>query len=175
MKKYKFSCERERLYFHLIPDKHAVNRRRERMVMPCVYASCSHFTILKELPASSSPFLAIPQYNGMLPADMKLTQHVSFSLAALKDVRGNNDQSLDTVSTSDGDTTGLSSGKAAKGTGTSARGRRLLKVREEKRKREYDRLHNYPAWAKSFSLSPFLVDLFCFIAHIVVALAGYYL
>lgn len=32
--------------------------------------------------------------------------------------------------------------------GTTARGRRLLKVREDKRKREYDRLHNYPAWAK---------------------------
>ncbi|KAF8407399.1 hypothetical protein HHK36_006530 [Tetracentron sinense] len=35
-----------------------------------------------------------------------------------------------------------------KGSGTTARGRRLLKVREEKRKREYDRLHNYPSWAK---------------------------
>ncbi|GMY18568.1 hypothetical protein FCV25MIE_13807 [Fagus crenata] len=33
-------------------------------------------------------------------------------------------------------------------TGSSARGRRLLKIREEKRKRQYDRLHNYPAWAK---------------------------
>ncbi|KAJ8759295.1 hypothetical protein K2173_006815 [Erythroxylum novogranatense] len=32
--------------------------------------------------------------------------------------------------------------------GTTARGRRLLKVREDKRKREHDRLHNYPAWAK---------------------------
>ncbi|KAL9453188.1 hypothetical protein AB3S75_008896 [Citrus x aurantiifolia] len=36
----------------------------------------------------------------------------------------------------------------AKGSGTSARGRRLLKVREEKRRREHDRLHNYPSWAK---------------------------
>ncbi|RWW57947.1 hypothetical protein BHE74_00035226 [Ensete ventricosum] len=36
---------------------------------------------------------------------------------------------------------------AAKGSGTSARGRRLLKVREEKRKRESDRIHNYPSWA----------------------------
>ncbi|XVE66430.1 hypothetical protein DITRI_Ditri08aG0079600 [Diplodiscus trichospermus] len=35
-----------------------------------------------------------------------------------------------------------------KGSGTTARGRRLLKIREEKRKREFDRLHNYPAWAK---------------------------
>ncbi|KAJ4974605.1 hypothetical protein NE237_007779 [Protea cynaroides] len=37
---------------------------------------------------------------------------------------------------------------AAKGSGTTARGRRLLRLREEKRKREYDRLHNYPTWAK---------------------------
>ncbi|CAN6456691.1 unnamed protein product [Victoria cruziana] len=37
---------------------------------------------------------------------------------------------------------------AAKSSGTSARGRRLLKVREERRKREYDRIHNYPTWAK---------------------------
>ncbi|KAF3450142.1 hypothetical protein FNV43_RR06222 [Rhamnella rubrinervis] len=36
----------------------------------------------------------------------------------------------------------------AKGSGTTARGRRLLKIREEKRKRENARLHNYPAWAK---------------------------
>ncbi|KAI3683282.1 hypothetical protein L1987_83785 [Smallanthus sonchifolius] len=35
-----------------------------------------------------------------------------------------------------------------RGSGTTARGRRLLKVREEKRKREYDRLNNYPSWAK---------------------------
>lgn len=33
-------------------------------------------------------------------------------------------------------------------TSTSARGRRLLRIREERRKREYDRLHNYPSWAK---------------------------
>lgn len=47
--------------------------------------------------------------------------------------------------------------EAAKGSGTTARGRRLLKIREEKRKREYDRLHNYPAWAKSFPFSLFLI------------------
>lgn len=47
----------------------------------------------------------------------------------------------------------------AKGSGTTARGRRLLKLREEKRKREYDRLHNYPAWAKSVS---YLFSLFFF-------------
>lgn len=43
---------------------------------------------------------------------------------------------------------GGGAGGGAKGSGTTARGRRLVKIREEKRKREYDRLHNYPAWAK---------------------------
>ncbi|PRQ41471.1 hypothetical protein RchiOBHm_Chr4g0447251 [Rosa chinensis] len=40
------------------------------------------------------------------------------------------------------------SSDGAKGSGTTARGRRLVKIREDKRKREYERLHNYPAWAK---------------------------
>jgi len=45
----------------------------------------------------------------------------------------------------------------AKSSGTSARGRRLLKLREEKHRREHERLNNYPAWAKYSSFySPFL-------------------
>lgn len=48
----------------------------------------------------------------------------------------------------------------AKGSGTTARSRRLLKLREEKRKREHDRLHNYPAWAKSLSISLFFSSLY---------------
>lgn len=56
-------------------------------------------------------------------------------------------------------------GNTAKGSGTTARGRRLLKVREDKRKREYDKLHNYPAWAKFVLLFPNVdfvwVVLFC--------------
>ncbi|KAI9083828.1 hypothetical protein K1719_034086 [Acacia pycnantha] len=40
------------------------------------------------------------------------------------------------------------SNQHVKGSGTSARGRRLLRIREEKRQREHDRVHNYPAWAK---------------------------
>lgn len=52
----------------------------------------------------------------------------------------------------EGEGDGCSPG-AAKGSGTSARGRRLLKVREEKRKRESDRIHNYPSWAKSVTFS----------------------
>ncbi|KAE8672670.1 alpha-galactosidase-like [Hibiscus syriacus] len=45
-------------------------------------------------------------------------------------------------------TVNVSSTSDVKGSGTTARGRRLLKIREEKRKREFDRLHNYPSWAK---------------------------
>ncbi|GLT29206.1 hypothetical protein SLA2020_040870 [Shorea laevis] len=45
-------------------------------------------------------------------------------------------------------TTNIASTGYVKGSGTTARGRRLLRIREEKTKREYDHLHNYPAWAK---------------------------
>lgn len=57
---------------------------------------------------------------------------------------------LISFSCSHGDDRSVGDGAAVKtkGSGTTARGRRLLKVREVKRKREYDRLHNYPAWAK---------------------------
>ena len=57
--------------------------------------------------------------------------------------------------------------EANKGSGTTARGRRLLKVREEKRKRDYDRLHDYPSWAKYLFLPPSLqsVCLFAFVAR----------
>ena len=36
----------------------------------------------------------------------------------------------------------------AAASGTTARDRRLVKVREERRRREYDREHTYPGWAK---------------------------
>ncbi|AQK55268.1 plant/F8L15-130 protein [Zea mays] len=36
----------------------------------------------------------------------------------------------------------------AMASGTTARERRLVKVREERRRREYDREHTYPGWAK---------------------------
>jgi len=38
--------------------------------------------------------------------------------------------------------------KSIKGSGTTARGRRLLRIRQDKQQREHERLHNYPAWAK---------------------------
>nr|ACJ85459.1 unknown [Medicago truncatula] len=38
--------------------------------------------------------------------------------------------------------------KSIKGSGTTARGRRLLKIRQDKQQREQERVHNYPAWAK---------------------------
>lgn len=121
------------------------------MDMSCAYARCTCFTTWKELPSSSRPlsaaqFSAMPQNNVTLPAIRKPWRHMLLPMVALaqKDFRGNIDQGIDTTpSTSDG-----GSEKAAKGSGTTARGRRLLKVREEKRKREYERLHNYPAWAK---------------------------
>ncbi|KAG6484911.1 hypothetical protein ZIOFF_053436 [Zingiber officinale] len=57
-------------------------------------------------------------------------------------------EGLDSIA-GDGEVEGdVRSPGTAKGSGTTARGRRLLKVREEKRRREYDRLHNYPTWAK---------------------------
>lgn len=59
-------------------------------------------------------------------------------------------------------TTNFSSTNDVKGSGTTARGRRILKVREEKRKRELDRLHNYPAWAKYFLIS---YSFFIFAMH----------
>lgn len=52
---------------------------------------------------------------------------------------------------------------AKKGSGTTARGRRLLKVREEKRKRDYDRLHDYPSWAKYFFSFSFALQVFVFL------------
>ncbi|CAJ2665242.1 unnamed protein product [Trifolium pratense] len=38
--------------------------------------------------------------------------------------------------------------ESIKGSGTTARGRRLLRIRQDKQQREYERLHNYPQWAK---------------------------
>lgn len=49
---------------------------------------------------------------------------------------------------------------AAAASGTTARERRLAKVREERRRREYDREHTYPGWARSVSL--LLPGSFCF-------------
>lgn len=51
----------------------------------------------------------------------------------------------------DTDSSSISSGRkdeAIKGSGTTARARRLLRIREEKQQREYDRLNNYPSWAR---------------------------
>lgn len=82
---------------------------------------------------SDSPHVLIPVASSSLPPP-------SFSSLST----GVND-----ISTSASSSNQVLNANAAKGSGTTARGRRLLKVREEKRKREYDRVHNYPAWAKS--------------------------
>ncbi|KAL1561345.1 hypothetical protein AAHA92_04062 [Salvia divinorum] len=123
------------------------------METSCAYARCTSFTRWKELPPSScslsaAQFSAVPPYNVFLPlpTSRKLQQQMPLHVVAVakKDFRGSVDQEDDTEpSTSEG-----GSGKSAKGSGTTARGRRLLKVREEKRKRDQERLHNYPAWAK---------------------------
>ncbi|KAK6146367.1 hypothetical protein DH2020_020236 [Rehmannia glutinosa] len=126
------------------------------MDMSCAYAQCSSFTTLKELHSASRPlsaalFPAVPQNNLTLPAIRKPWRHTVLPIVALaqKDVRGNIDQGIDTTpSTSDVGSNGTLNDKATKGSGTTARGRRLLKVREEKRNRQYENLHNYPAWAK---------------------------
>lgn len=121
------------------------------METSCAYARCNTLTRWKELPSSScrltaAQFSAVTQYNVFLPTSRKPWQHMLLPVVAVakKDVRGNVDQDSDTVpSTSEG-----MIGDSAKGSGTTARGRRLLKVREEKRKRDQERLHDYPAWAK---------------------------
>lgn len=85
-----------------------------------------------------------PQFVMMPHKDTKSLQHMvvprtSSSLS--------NENSID-ISTITSDSIYSSNGKVAKGSGTTARGRRLLKIREERRKREFNRLHNYPSWAK---------------------------
>lgn len=122
------------------------------METSCAYARCTSFTKRKELHSSScslsaAQFSTMPQYNVFLPTIRKPWHHMLLPVVgvAKKDFGGNADQDIIDVVPS---TSESSSGKAVKGTGTTARGRRLLKVREEKRKREHDRLHNYPAWAK---------------------------
>lgn len=54
--------------------------------------------------------------------------------------------------------------RVAESSGMGARERRLLKVREAKRQREYERNHTYPQWAKSvflLSFYPFFLDNYC--------------
>jgi hypothetical protein len=45
--------------------------------------------------------------------------------------------------------TATAAGDDAAASGTTARERRLAKVREERRRRDYDRQHTYPGWARS--------------------------
>ncbi|KAI3473885.1 hypothetical protein Pfo_028066 [Paulownia fortunei] len=109
------------------------------MDMSCAYAQCSCFTMWKELPSSSRPlsaaqFPAMPQNNVTVPAIRKPWRHMLLPIVALaqKDFRGNIDQGIDTTpSTSSESSSGVLNEKAAKGTGTTARGRRLLKVRRK--------------------------------------------
>lgn len=128
----------------------------EMMDMSCAQVYCSWFTMLKKLPCSSCPlpaaiFSSMPPSSTRIPANRNCQHRMvpSTVVCSRKDSRRNADQIIDvTPCTSDGDSSSALNGKAIKGSGTTARGRRLLKVQEEKRKREYERLHNYPSWAK---------------------------
>ncbi|KAL8048953.1 hypothetical protein ABFX02_07G101400 [Erythranthe guttata] len=114
------------------------------MEMSCAYTQCSCFTTWKEQTSSSRPlsaaqFPAMPQINvKKLNCNRKLRRLPTVALAQKTDTSTSNEDNSNVVLNE----------KSAKGSGTSARGRRLLKVREEKRKRDYDHKHNYPAWAK---------------------------
>ncbi|CAL5414062.1 unnamed protein product [Camellia sinensis] len=88
-------------------------------------------------PLSSAQILAFP--SSIYKPSFSSTHHLLISASATKS------HSNDKFGEEDN---GNSNEIAAKGSGTTARGRRLLRIREEKRKREFDRLHNYPAWAK---------------------------
>ncbi|GMH10880.1 hypothetical protein Nepgr_012721 [Nepenthes gracilis] len=95
---------------------------------------------------NSFPGGGFPQLNFPCPA----------SISGIRELKSNRRSFLASIKNSsvamsgDSDGSDVEDGKrgVAKGSGTKARGRRLLKLKEEKRKREYDRLHNYPAWAK---------------------------
>ncbi|XP_021737998.1 uncharacterized protein LOC110704511 [Chenopodium quinoa] len=63
-------------------------------------------------------------------------------------IKASSSASIDSLDEDDGEKGERKTKDAAKASGTSARGRRLVKLREEKHRREHDRLHNYPSWAK---------------------------
>lgn len=90
------------------------------------------------LPLPSSPANR-SHHHFSLVSDRTPFHNLSVSVSVSVSVSGRREATVRAVS-EDADTT--------KGSGTTARGRRLLKVREEKRKREHDEKHNYPSWAK---------------------------
>ncbi|CAN4077725.1 unnamed protein product [Withania somnifera] len=98
-----------------------------------------------QCPLLAAQFLVMPTSNRELSPVQCLTIAASKSIASFST---SGDLSADFGERNDDYAATFSSAKEAKGSGTTARGRRLLKVREEKRKRKYERLHNYPAWAK---------------------------
>ncbi|XVF01696.1 hypothetical protein REPUB_Repub04eG0110800 [Reevesia pubescens] len=83
-------------------------------------------------------------------------QHFSFSSFSSYPILKNNENKKKSLplriraaaAEEDNSTSNVKSTSDVKGSGTTARGRRLLKIREEKRKREFDKLNNYPSWAK---------------------------
>ncbi|KAL2485384.1 Protein of unknown function (DUF3531) [Abeliophyllum distichum] len=125
------------------------------MDMSCTYGQYPHSTFGKPTASPSSlftaQFLAVPRNSGICVTNIKFSPRILAPRAALDSKDFNTDVELgsDTsASTSNSSRGGILNGKAAKRSGTTARERRLLRVREEKRKRQYDHLRNYPAWAK---------------------------
>ncbi|CAK9184302.1 unnamed protein product [Ilex paraguariensis] len=116
--------------------------------------------IVSSSPVLSAQFRAKPQIEKWLinrdcwGFSKNFPRHTLAPIAPASVLSNSNDNNDDFVEIIDAKTSsrrsgdGMFDGRISKGSGTTARGRRLLKIREEKRKREYDRLHNYPAWAK---------------------------
>lgn len=113
-------------------------------------SSSSHHKKSIRMPLTSSDHFMI-----MLPIrQVKPSPSLFLCMASPSNVDNDGLEDPDTPISSSSNRNG-SVGMGAKGSGTTARGRRLLKLREEKRKREYDRLHNYPSWAKYLIFSLF--------------------
>ncbi|KAJ7969430.1 DUF3531 domain-containing protein [Quillaja saponaria] len=110
------------------------------------YSSCSSSS--SSLSLQKKPSFAMADHSStvfskLLPRGPLLISPTARS-SSTSSLTGDNSTSSITTSCSISN----SSGEVVKGSGTTARGRRLLRIREEKRQRELDRIHNYPAWAK---------------------------
>ncbi|XP_051120772.1 uncharacterized protein LOC127244330 [Andrographis paniculata] len=122
------------------------------MDISCAYIHCLNFTTLKfpcpSCSLSAGTFPSVPSSSTNHANRMSWEHKLkSLMVCARKNFRGNADQIID-ITPSETGSSNVPNEKAVKGSGTTARGRRLLKVQEEKRKRDYEQLHNYPTWAK---------------------------
>lgn len=104
----------------------------------------SFHPLLKVAPNLIFPTISINSDSNNMKKKKKKQMRLSTCAASLSDNESDKflreDTGTSTASTGNSDEIVM--------TGTTARARRLLKIREEKRKREHDRLHSYPPWAK---------------------------